>query len=361
MLGARAALSSSRRCTRRAFSAAPPAPPPPPSTTTPVPLLPGEVLLATSGNHSGSAATRSWMFSVGPCAYVSVVKGIDVVQGLNDGLPLLSPGWTALMCGAALFSSVVCYGTMRAMVRAVVLAADGQSLRIHPFSLVPFNLQGLGAPVTVPIRLLRENSDVHGKREGAEANIFVKVRHGGTRGGAGGGGGGGALSATDFCVEKPPKWELALPPVRGSGLAFTERGLAPSSVPADLGASAARALPMARSDHEAFRRYAVLAWVLNGNPVMDMARLRSGDWQLESMATQLGTADRATLQDIGLGRWRDAVDKRTGRAYFYDVESWEVAWEPPPGWRERRARLEREQLALQQQQQQQAEGAAVLA
>lgn len=342
MLGARAALSSSARSVRRAFSAAPV-----PSNAPAVPLLRGEVLLSTSSSNSRAAATRSWMFSVGPCAYVSVVKGIDIVQGINDGLPLLSPGWTALMCGAAMFSSVVSYGTMRAMARAVVLTADGQSLRIHPFSVAPFNLHGLGAPVTVPIRLLRENADVHGKRDGAEANIFVKVRRGGTRGG------GGELSATDFCVEKPPKWELALPPVRGSGLVFTERGLSPSSVPADLGASASRALPMARSDHEAFRKYAVLAWVLNGNPVMDMARLRSGDWQLESMAAQLGAADRATLQDIGLGRWREAADKKTGRAYFYDAESWEVAWEPPPGWRERRARLEREQ-------QQQVEGAALL-
>jgi hypothetical protein len=295
-----------------------------------VPLGPGEVLLGTSGAANQAAATRSWMYSVGPCVYVSVVKGIDVVQGLNDGLPLLSPAWTAVMCGAAFFTSLVTYGTMRALARAVVLTADGQSLRVYPFSLIPFNLKGLSAPVTVPVRLLRENADVSGKRQGAEDTIFVKVRHGGVRG--------ASFSATDFCVEKPSRAELVLPPVKGSGLAFTERGLSPASVPLDL-TSGARALPMARSDHAAFRTYAVLAWVLNGNPVMDMARLRSGDWQLEAMAAQLGAADRATLHDIGLARWRRATDKKTGRPYFYCTESWEVAWEPPPGWAERQERL----------------------
>jgi len=329
------ALRSPARPLRRALSSAAADAP----SARGIPLQAGEVLLSTSSHANQNAATRSWMYCIGPCAYVSVVKGIDVVQGLNDGLPLLSPAWTAVMASAALFTSVVTYGTMRSMARAVVLTADGQSLRIYPFSLIPFNFSGLGAPVTVPIRLLRENADVSAKRDGAEASIFVKVRHGGVKGDAWSGG--------DFCVEKPPRAELVLPPVRGSGLAFTERGLSPSSVPADLVASPARALPLARSDHEAFRRYAVLAWVLNGNPVMDMARLRSGDWQLESMAAQLGAADRATLQEIGLARWRQAADEKTGRPYFYCAESWEVAWEPPPGWRERAARLEGEQQRAQ--------------
>ena len=297
-----------------------------------IPLRAGEVLLSASSHANKAAATRSWMMCAAPCAYVGTVKCIDVFQGFTDGLPLMTLPWTLLMAGAAAFTTFVSFGTLRSMARAVVLTADGQSLRVYPFSLTPFSLRGLGAPVTVPIRLLREAADFGTKKDAtAEDLIYVKVRHDGVRG--------EKLSPIAFCVEKPPRAELALPPVRGSGLSFTARGLSPTSVPLDLAATSLRALPMARSDHEAFRSYALLAWVLNGNPVMDMARLRSGDWQLESMAAQLGAADRATLHEVGLGRWREVLDKGTGRPYYYCAETWDVAWGPPPGWREWRAAL----------------------
>ena len=304
-----------------------------------IPLLPGEVLLSASSHTNNTAALRSWMSCIAPLAYISTVKGIDAYQAMEGGLPLLSFNWTCVMAALALGTTLFSRGTLRSMVRALVLTADGQSVRVYPFSLVPFHVRGLGAPVTIPVRLLRENADFGAsKKKAAEADdcVYVRVRQGGARG--------EAWSSSHLCVEKPPRSALDLPAARGSGLTFTPRGLAPSSTPVDFtpGGGAARGgLPLARSDMAAFREYAVLAWVLKGNPVVNMARLRAGDWELEAMAAQLGGGDRALLHAVDMGKWREAVDAASGRSYFWCAETWDTRAEPPPGWREWRAGVDK--------------------
>lgn len=137
----------------------------------------------------------------------------------------------------------------------------------------------------------------------------------------------------------PRAGELPIPSGPGSKLSFTSLGLAPHCLPAAFAATAAAAAasaaapappPLDSATEAAFRRYALLVWVLQGNSIENMQRLLSDDWQLESMAVQLKDAPAGhSSRARNAAYWRTAVDPASGRTYYYHELTWQVSWYAP--------------------------------
>ena len=182
----------------------------------PVPVGPGEVLLYTSGASTRSTVTRSWIGTLATVPYLLVVK---TVEFFTPDLPvLLNSTWTTMFGALALGSTMIALSTTRACMRAAVLTADGQSLRLYPYgSVVGW---GVGSPVSVPIKLLQENSEFASAKRDPNA-IFVQVRSNGPD---------SPWSKSHLVFDVPPTSLVAREEgITGSGLMFTPRGLAPTS------------------------------------------------------------------------------------------------------------------------------------
>lgn len=130
-------------------------------------------------------------------------------------------------------------------------------------------------------------------------------------------------------------------------------GVEAAAVPS-LPPSALFALPP--ETRERLRSYALLLHVLHGRPVGDMARLRSGAWELERMGEQLGSvaspatapqhadsSSAATSHAAAVGiaasgkaarvadlvYWRKARDPASGRVYWWNTASFATQWQTP--------------------------------
>lgn len=306
---------------RRSLSTA--APPPPAGG---VPLAPGEFLLHTSGPTSMTKIMRGWMPFFVTSTYLAVVKTADWFT--PDVAPLLSPTFTALFAALSAGSYVLAQGTTQSCVRALVLTADGQAVRVYPFGrLLGF---GLGRPVTVPLKLLRENVDFTKAGSAAASDLFIQARAGGLA---------GKWSYSHLVIDKPPADVVPRLAAPGSGLAFTPRGVAPATLAALADAAAAGGGALALNtpaDKLALRAYVLLVWVLQGNCVAAMDKLHAGAWRAESIGVDLGEAGlgnskagRAYQQAALAAQWREARDAESGRAYFYNILTWETRWQHP--------------------------------
>ena len=327
-------------CLARGLSAAPdaaPSAPPPPPLLPPaplppaegVPLQPGEVLVHTAGGGSTSSMVRqSWLPTLLCSAYLAVVKGVEAYTPHLDAL--LSPGWTLAFGAMTVGSGLLALGTTSLCVRALVLTADGQALRVYPYGRLLG--MGLGRGVTVPLKLLRENAEFAGAKRDP-GSLFVHVRSGGPT---------GPWSPAHLIIDKPPAAAVPRLATPGSSLAFTPRGLAPASAAALKAAAAAAALPLlgpalpSAADREALRRYILLVWLLQGNCVVDMERLRAGAWGVDSIGADLGEgglgssrAGKAYQARVLAGQWAEAKEEGTGRVYYYNRLTWERVWELP--------------------------------
>ena len=342
---ASASAPSSASSSSSAPSALPPAPALSPEG---IPLLPGEVLVHVSGAATAGVVRQSWMPTLLCSAYLGVVKGVELATPALESL--LSPGWTLAFLAMTLGSSLLALGTTSLCVRAMVLTADGQALRVHPYGALMGI--GLGRGVAIPLRLLRENADFGGAKRDPDA-LFIQVRSGGLH---------GTWAPAHLIVDKPPAAVVPRLAAPGSGLAFTQRGLAPAAAAAlQAAAAAAAAAPAAApgsapvqllppplssaADRAALQRYLLLVWLLQGNCVADMARLRAGEWRAESIAVDLGEAGlgaskagRAYQARALAAQWVAAREEEGaagggggGRTYYYNKLTWERSWTPPPG------------------------------
>jgi hypothetical protein len=349
---AQALLRQRSLATAAAAPLAPPTPPlplPPQLSPEGVPLLPGEVLLHTAGSATASVVRQSWLPTAICSAYLALVKGVELSTPHLDAL--LNFQWTCAFLAMTLGSTLLAMGTTGVCVRALALTADGQALRVFPYGSLPLRFMGigLGPSVTIPLQLLRENADFAGAKRDADS-LFIQVRSGGLQ---------GKWAHAHLIVDKPPPAVVPRLPAPGSGLAFTQRGLAPASAaslaaaPAAAAAAAAAAAggsaappppvllpPLASAaDRAALRRYVLLVWLLQGNCVVDMARLHAGDWRPESIAADLGeaglgssSAGRAYQARALAGLWveaRVAEGEHAGRVYYYNKLTWERAWQLP--------------------------------
>ena len=306
---------------------------PPPAATSPVPLGPGEVLLSVGGESTRRTVMHGWLGAAVIDGYVLLVRAIEAT---TPGVALLSPAWNLAFTGIVIAATALAVASSRCSARVVILAAGGHHIRVYPYG--SWGGWGVGAPVTLPIKLLAEGG-AGGKDKDA---LYVRIRVGGLPN--------GTLSRVPLVIDKP----VALPRARlapGSGLLFTPSGLAPESlsIAGDaLGVAATApssplpvggAHPLVPVDTETFRRYVLLAWVVQGHPVLQMQRLLSGHWELRSMATQLGgvetsgsaAARAASAAGAQAIHWRRATDER-GRQYFYNELSWHTQWHAPIGW-----------------------------
>jgi hypothetical protein len=117
------------------------------------------------------------------------------------------------------------------------------------------------------------------------------------------------------------------------GLQYSARGVdAVESEPGKLTNVAGPALYELLSPERraALRQYALLTYVLMGNPA-DMATVRDGAWELDRMFEQLKssptTARQASL--FALSYWRRAEDPATKEPYWYNVVDGKVQWQEP--------------------------------
>lgn len=309
----------------------------------------------TAGASTRSTVTRSWIGSLACTPYLLAVKSVEF---FTPDLPmLLNNTWTTLFACLAVGSTMVALSTTRACMKAAVLTADGQCLRLYPYGSL--GGWGFGTPVTVPIKLLGENAAFALAKRDPDA-IFVRVRSAGP---------GSPWSKSHLVFDIPPSNIVAREPgVSGSGLIFTPKGVAPesasrlfqsppsSSSPSSIAtttpalSSPTHLIPLhTPADRLAQRTYALFAWVLQGNTVGDMGRVVSGDWSLERMGQQLGEgavggrgskgalvasqASQWRVAKVGEGGEREGGSSGGGQeVYYYNYLTWETSWEPPPGW-----------------------------
>lgn len=302
------ALASSRASSTAPSGSAPviPAadlPPLSPPAPPPVPLAPGEVLLSSGGPSTRKSVLFSWLGAGVVSGYCGIVRAVEAA---SPGVALLSPAWAMVFAGVAAATGALAVATCRASARAVVLTADGHHVRVHPYGSL--GGWGYGAPVTVPVKLLRETSGPNSKDREA---LYVRIRAGA----------GGALSRVPFVVDKPVGLPRALD-APGACVTFTPVGLDAESR-ARVGSGA--------PEHE-LRRYALLVWVLQGNAVANMPLLLSGQWDLDAMTAQLAAPPAgAKPAALALVHWRAAKDD-AGRTYYWDELTWHTQWQPPLGW-----------------------------
>ena len=298
-----------------------------------IPLAEGEVLLHTGGAGTASMVNQSWLPTMLCTAYLGVVKGVELYTPSLEAL--LSPAWSLAFLAMTVGSGMLALGTTSLCVRALVLAADGQAVRVYPYGRLMGI--GLGAGVTIPLRLLRENVDFAGAKRDPGA-LFVQVRSGGAA---------GVWSHAHLILDKPPAALVPRLPTPGSSLSFSPKGLSPASAAAlaaaaQAAAQAARAQPLglpplaSLAEQQALRSYVLLVWLLQGNCVVDMERLRRGEWKVDSIGADLGEgsmgntkAGKAYQQRAMAAQWRQAQEQGTGRVYYYNVLTWERAWVNP--------------------------------
>ena len=284
----------------------------------PVPLSRGEILV----NGGGASTLRSYMASwvgafffsinVGIMASIDAIIPITMSMPLKVGLCLLSP--------IAVISASV---TARCLVRAAVLEADGAHLRVYPYGA----FFKPGRPVRVPLKLI---SISEAPRTVTDTEVLYACIKDGLK---------GKVSASHLIFDKPFRECNFLPHVPGSGLAWTEKGLAGHSILAPLPPSTSGSVNEQRGGGgeggiAAFRNYALLVWLLQGNVVIDTKRLLTNDWDLENMSTQLsgkgavGIEARANATRASNATWK-CVKDNNGRTYWYNELTWETAWYAP--------------------------------
>jgi hypothetical protein len=281
------------------------------SAPSPVPLADGEILLCNGGASTLRTYMANWVAAFFFSANLGVMASIDALVPVASLSPMLKAGVVGV-AGLAVFSA---RATSRCLVRAAVLEADGAHLRVYTYGA----FFRPGKPISIPVRLLKESSS---PRAASDTEVlYVNIKSGIK----------GNLSSAYLGFDKPYRECSILPRVAGNGLAWTDKGLAPHTIPVSAGESAsAREL----SDVAAFRNYALLVWILQGNVVVDVKRLLEGDWDLENMTAQLsargavGAEARAAAQRVALATWRECTDDK-GRKYFYDELTWETSWHSP--------------------------------
>ena len=274
------------------------------SAAAPVALAPGEVLVAENGASTLRTYVVSWVASFFFSLNLGVAVSLEALLPVEPLSPLVKAAAGVLAVGAVAMSRA----QSRCLVRAAVLEADGARLRVYPYGA----FFRPGAPVSIPLPLLRESE---APRAAADADAVYAAVLAGAR---------GAPSRAHLVFDKPP----AAPRGGGSGLAFSERGLA---------AGASSALPATPAAAAAFKRFVLLVWLLRGNAVADMPRLRAGDWEAESISEQLGArgagaagaAPARAAAALRRAYWRRATDAATGREYWYDELTWDTSFSPP--------------------------------
>ena len=283
----------------------------------PVPLNRGEVLV----NWGGASTLRTYMANWVAAFFFTINLGVMAsIDSLIPIMVLTTPVKAAVVsiASVAVYSATI---TSRCLVRAAVLEADGAHLRIYTYG--PFFRPA--APVRVPLKLIGESEAV---RAGTDTEALYACIRAGAK---------GTMSRAHLVFDKPFRECAALPHTPGSGLAWSERGLAahsippPSPPPPTGGDSDGQ---RAALDVAAFRNYVLLVWLLQGNVVVDTRRLIADDWDLENMVHQLGAKGavgaeaRMLAAKAATATWR-AVKDEAGRDYYYNVLTWETSWNPP--------------------------------
>jgi hypothetical protein len=280
----------------------------------PVPLSRGEILV----NGGGASTLRSYManwvgafffsINVGIMASIDAIIPITMSMPLKAGLCLLSP--------IAVISAAV---TARCLVRAAVLEADGAHLRVYPYGA----FFKPGRPVRVPLKLI---SISEAQRSVTDTEVLYACIKGGLK---------GKVPSANLIFDKPFRECNFLPHLPGSGLAWTEKGLAGHSIPSpSTSVESEQRGGGGEGGIAAFRNYALLVWLLQGNVVIDTKRLLTNDWDLENMNTQLsgkgtvGIEARANATRASNATWK-CVKDNSGRMYWYNELTWETSWYAP--------------------------------
>lgn len=285
----------------------------------PVPVAQDELLIYSHG----AATRRNIVQSAFGSAVISLyVLGVKAVEYAKPELALLNSTWTTVFAGVAAASVGFAVIAARAGVKYAVLTADGAHLRLYPYG--SFFGVGTGKPVTVPIKLLRENPDFRGAKKASDA-VFVTVSAGLY----------GAPSRAHLVFDKPVGLPLAKGP--GSALSWTKRGLAPESLPGNVTGAAdnktvdALGLKMTSQERDDFRKYALLMHIVQGNPV-EMDAVRSDDWELGNMKEQLDPTRNKTSKQLRadeIAKYWKSAKAEDGSTYWYHELTWDTRWSAP--------------------------------
>lgn len=269
-----------------------------------VPIMEGEHLLYTAGASTKRTITLSWASALVASGYFVAVKG---AEAWNPALQLLNTAWTAVFAGVGISTMGLAVSTSRCCVRAAVLCSDGAHVRIYPYGAVMGI--GMGKPVTVPVKLLKENAAFKAAKKDSDA-VYVQVKD----------------SKAHLIWDKPAGLPLTKGP--GSGLNWTPKGVA---LPSSTGLTTEGLYLMTAEDRAALKNYALLCHVLNGHTV-HMPTVLSGAWELERLREQLepGKHYNPKQQRLAdLTYWKPATDRATGREYWYHELTWQTVWQPP--------------------------------
>ena len=311
----------------------------------PVPLAPGEVLLYECGWPTRKNVVGSMFGATVIWAYVALNAKLYY---FNPDIALLTGNQLAAFTGFAGLATIVFGSASRAAIRYAVLTADGLSLRLYPYASGWGPLGG--EPVTIPIPMLSIAERTAGAVSGGAGNP--------NRGGGGRADNGSVYvdvrgSNANLVFDKPAS---ILPWVGGPGTGLVMSAKGVSGTNPDPAGNAAAALAIAgagaaspvaslqmlyslpTADREAIRRYALLVHCLSGRTV-DPARLRDdvsgGGWELEDMTSQLDPATSGTGRKPAAARitelrfWRRAVDRDSGRSYWWHTITGNTQWTPP--------------------------------
>lgn len=282
----------------------------------PVPMREGETLLYVGGSGTKRSLMAGWYGTTLVWGYLIAVSGAEL---FNADLMLLSTSWKLAFAGIAALTSKFAASTTSIMMRYAVLTEDGQHVRLYPYGN-PYGI-GTGTAVTVPISMLRETSN---EKSAKTYHTEVLAR----------------INGSSACVvfDKPP--QVPLPAVPGSALQWTERGVAlqkgglpKGAVVAGGSAGEATSLGLlTRQTKEELRRYSVLAYLLQPETKeVNAAVVAAGDWELDAMKEQLRPVVRSQMEGRAreLALWRKAVDKDSGKEYWFNAVTWQAQWDMP--------------------------------
>ena len=268
-------------------------------------------------------------------------------------IALLSPNALAGFTGFAGLVTTMAYGGSRAAMRYAVLSADGLFVRLYPYGAVWG--MGVGAPVTVPIKLMTVGESVKRAFTGVDpTSLYVGINGSVVQltfdkpdaisqwvGGAGSGilwsakGLAGALPTLGGAAALPPTASAKGTASATSAAAGSSSSSSTSTGDAATGGgpvvSPAMLYALPSAQRSAIRRYALLVHVLRGHPVA-MDRVHADDWEVEAMIEQLNPerGRKPVEQRVAeLRYWRPATDEVTGRPYWYHLVTWARQWTPP--------------------------------
>lgn len=289
-------------------------------------LAPGEVLLHV---HGGASAKSVLLGSFASTVLTGYLGAMFTMEYLD--MSLLSKPWLAAfsaLCGTSMY---LAKGYAHAYVKHAVLSSDGMFVRFYTYGA--FYGLGHGKVTTIAIPTLRRDTPVGGQKRITDCLLVAP-----------------AESNRNILLDKPSGVNgLGVNRVSHAGITFNREGLDMVEIPdePDLTNPAAQAasrkdeVATSRSVHvselrlpaeslQRLRSYALLSHIVSGNTV-NMDRVRAGDWQLETMCSDLDPTTHMSEKEKlirDFRYWRKATTS-DGRHYWYDTRTWRRSWTPP--------------------------------